>query len=295
MINSMTAFGRSKALIDGMDITVEIKSVNNKFLDCSVKVPRSYSFLEDKLKAYIRDAGIKRGKVEVYVGINMIENKSVKLNIDKAYAESYINALKALRDEFSLSDDISVMTVAQNRDVFTSLAEEEDADEIFRRISVPLEEAVKIFLEARKTEGANLAADMKLKKERLEELADMISGRAENAVQSYHDRLYAKLKTVLEGLDKEVDEARILTECAIVANKIAIDEELVRLHSHFKAFDELLEADGEIGRKMDFLIQEINREINTTGSKCNDIEITRMVVEMKNVLEKIREQVQNIE
>ena len=295
MINSMTAFGRSKALIDGMDITVEIKSVNNKFLDCTVKVPRAYGFLEEKIKSYVRDAGVRRGKVEVYVGINIIENRAVTLNIDKAYAESYINALKELRDEFSLTDDITVMTVAQNRDIFTTVAEEEDADEIYRKVSAPLAEAMDQFLEARRKEGANLAADLAVKKERLVELAALIEKRAAVAVDNYHDRLYAKLKTVLEGLDKNVDEARILTECAIFADKVAVDEELVRLASHFKAFDELLAADGETGRKMDFLIQEINREINTTGSKCNDIEITQMVVEMKNVLEKIREQVQNLE
>lgn len=295
MIKSMTAFGRAVEQADGKDITIEIKSVNSRYFDCSIRISRIYNHLEEKIRSYIQTNGISRGKVDVSVSVNIVECIGNVIVLDTAYAESYIKALQTLRDTFSLHDDISVMRVASNRDIFNVKKPEEDVEKDWLILKPILDEALKNFTEMRSREGNNLYYDLLKKKENLVLLSAKIKDLAEENTIQYRQKLEERLKQTLDNYDIVIDEARILTECAIFADKIAIDEELVRLASHFKAYDEMLESNDPVGRKIDFLLQEINREINTTGSKCNDAKIAHLVVEMKSELEKIREQIQNIE
>lgn len=297
MQKSMTAFGRSRRTSsDGaLDITAEIKSVNSRYLDCSVKLSRAYSCLEDKVKSYLTSSGISRGKVEVYIGVDVLEKRGDTVVLDKAAAESYINALKELRDEFSLPDDITTMKVAENRDIFTTKRADEDIDSDWEEIKTVLSEAVDGFIAMRAAEGERLCTDVMKKAETIKASAAKIKELSENDIKSYPAKLEQRIKQLLSDFDVETTEQRILTEAAIFADKAAIDEELVRLDSHFKALDEIVHFDKTAGRKLDFLVQEINREINTIGSKAGNSEIAHLVVEMKTELEKIREQIQNIE
>lgn len=297
MQKSMTAFGRSRRTSsDGaLDITAEIKSVNSRYLDCSVKLSRAYSCLEDKVKSYLTSSGISRGKVEVYIGVDVLEKRGDTVVLDKAAAESYINALKELRDEFSLPDDITTMKVAENRDIFTTKRADEDLDSDWEEIKTVLSEAVDGFIAMRAAEGERLCTDVMKKAETIKASAAKIKELSENDIKSYPAKLEQRIKQLLSDFDVETTEQRILTEAAIFADKAAIDEELVRLDSHFKALDEIVHSDETAGRKLDFLVQEINREINTIGSKAGNSEIAHLVVEMKTELEKIREQIQNIE
>ena len=293
----MTAFGRSRRTSsDGaLDITAEIKSVNSRYLDCSVKLSRAYSYLEDKVKSYLTSSGVSRGKVEVYIGVDVLEKRGDTVVLDKAAAESYINALKELRDEFSLPDDITTMKVAENRDIFTTKRADEDLDSDWEEIKSVLAEAVDGFIAMRAAEGERLCIDVMKKAETIKASAAKIKELSENDIKSYPAKLEQRIKQLLSDFDVETTEQRILTEAAIFADKAAIDEELVRLDSHFKALDEIVHSDETAGRKLDFLVQEINREINTIGSKAGNSEIAHLVVEMKTELEKIREQIQNIE
>lgn len=297
MQKSMTAFGRSRRTSsDGaLDITAEIKSVNSRYLDCSVKLSRAYSCLEDKVKSYLTSSGVSRGKVEVYIGVDVLEKRGDTVVLDKAAAESYINALKELRDEFSLPDDITTMKVAENRDIFTTKRADEDIDSDWEEIKTVLSEAVDGFIAMRAAEGERLCTDVMKKAETIKASAAKIKELSENDIKSYPAKLEQRIKQLLSDFDVETTEQRILTEAAIFADKAAIDEELVRLDSHFKALDEIVHSDETAGRKLDFLVQEINREINTIGSKAGNSEIAHLVVEMKTELEKIREQIQNIE
>lgn len=297
MQKSMTAFGRSRRTSsDGaLDITAEIKSVNSRYLDCSVKLSRAYSCLEDKVKSYLTSSGVSRGKVEVYIGVDVLEKRGDTVVLDKAAAESYINALKELRDEFSLPDDITTMKVAENRDIFTTKRADEDLDSDWEEIKSVLAEAVDGFIAMRAAEGERLCTDVMKKAETIKASAAKVKELSENDIKSYPAKLEQRIKQLLSDFDVETTEQRILTEAAIFADKAAIDEELVRLDSHFKALDEIVHSDETAGRKLDFLVQEINREINTIGSKAGNSEIAHLVVEMKTELEKIREQIQNIE
>ena len=295
MIKSMTAFGRATGSAGGKNFVCEIRSVNNRYLDCNVKLPRFYGFLEEKIISFIRESGISRGKLEVYVGVEVVESVGTTVELDSAYAAGYIAALKKLRDEFSLSDDISTMSVAANRDLFLVKKPEEDAERDWNDLLPILSEALTAFNAAREREGANLRADLLNKKENLVNLAKRIGELSMAQTESYRERLENRLRTHIAELDFEFDSQRILTECAIFADKVAVDEELVRLSSHFTAFDEAMNSSEPVGRRLDFLLQEMNREVNTTGSKCNDSAITALVVDAKCELEKIREQIQNLE
>jgi len=295
MIKSMTAFGRAVGSGSGKNFVCEIRSVNNRNLDCSVKLPRSYGFLEEKVIAFIRGSGITRGKVEVYIGIEVTETVGAEVELDRGYAAGYIAALKTLRDEFGLVDDISTMSVAANRDLFLVKKPAEDADRDWEELLPVLSEALAAYNRARETEGANLRRDLLAKRHHLEELADRIGVLSADNTAGYRTRLETRLRQTLETLNMEFDSQRILTECAIFADKIAVDEELVRLKSHFSAFDEAMDSDQPVGRRLDFLLQEMNREVNTTGSKSNDSTIAALVVDAKCELEKIREQIQNLE
>lgn len=295
MIKSMTAFGRAVGSGSGKNFVCEIRSVNNRYLDCSVKLPRAYGFLEEKVIAFIRAAGISRGKVEVYVGIEITESVGVTVELDTAYAAGYLEALKCLRDTFSLSDDITTMSVAANRDLFLVKKPAEDADRDWEELRPVLAEALANYNTARETEGANLRVDLLTKRRHLETLTEEIGRRSAENIASYRTRLETRLRQQLSDLNMIFDSQRILTECAIFADKIVVDEELVRLKSHFAAFDEAMDSDGPVGRRLDFLLQEMNREVNTTGSKSNDSAIAALVVDAKCELEKIREQIQNLE
>ena len=295
MIKSMTAFGRAKREGETKDITIEIKSVNSRFFDCNVKLPRAYVFLEEKIKDHVRKYAVARAKVDVFVTVDHHTSGLTSVGIDRAFAESYINALKQLRDEFGLADDISVMSVARNQDVFTFDKNEEDMEgewELFRSV---LDDAFVGYNAMRSEEGRKAEEDIKAKIELVRAFSDEVEEISKSDTVGYRDKLESKLRDILDNADVAVDENRLLTECAIWADKIAIDEELVRLRSHFGAFYDIIASKEPSGRKLDFLMQELNRETNTIGSKANNARIARIVVNMKGELEKIREQVQNIE
>ena len=295
MIKSMTAFGRAKAEGEDKDITIEIKSVNSRFFDCSVKIPRAYSFLEERIKAYVQKNAVSRAKVDVYVTIDSHSSVTGSVKLDSALAESYIAALTELRDRFALKDDISVMSVAANRDLFLYDKPDEDLESDWEKIRAVLDEAIKGYSDMRSVEGAKIEADIKGKINLVAGYAAEVEKISHEDTVGYRDKLEARLRQILGDNAVTVDENRLLTECAVWADKIAIDEELVRLRSHFGAFDDIINLRDPSGRKLDFLMQELNRETNTIGSKANNARIARIVVDMKGELEKIREQVQNIE
>lgn len=295
MIRSMTAFGRAKREGEIKDVTVELKSVNSRYFDCTVKMPRAYIFLEERIKNYVQKNAIGRGKVDVFLTIDNHKTTNVSVGIDKDFAKSYIDALKTLRDEFSLSDDISVMTVARNQDVFSYERAEEDLEAEWESIRSVLDEAIAGYVAMRTTEGQKAECDIKAKIELVRSYADQVEEISKCDTVGYRDKLEAKLRAILDDENIAIDENRLLTECAIWADKIAIDEELVRLRSHFGAFYDIINSPEPSGRKLDFLMQELNRETNTIGSKANNAKIARIVVNMKGELEKIREQIQNIE
>ncbi len=297
MLKSMTAFGRARRMSsDGaLDITAEIRSVNSRYLDCTVRLSRLYANLEDRVKAYLSEAGVTRGKVEVYVGVDVLEQRGLEVMLDREAARSYIAALEQLRDEFGLKDDISVMRVASNRDLFTVKKPEEDDDRDWAQIRTVLAEAVDGFNAMRAKEGENLCSDLLVKADRIREMAGEVKKLSEEDIAGYPQKLEQRIRKFLADFDAEASEQRIVTEAAIFADKAAIDEELVRLDSHFKAFREIVTSDEAAGRKLDFLVQEINRETNTIGSKAGNAEIAHLVVDMKTEIEKIREQIQNLE
>ena len=295
MIKSMTAFGRAKRQGELRDITIEIKSVNSRFFDCNVKLPRAYIFLEERIKEHIRTNAVGRAKVDVFVTVDNHTSGVGNVGLDTAYLESYLTALRRMRDEFGLRDDISVMTVARNQEIFTYDKPEEDLEaewEIFKSV---LDEAISGYNEMRRREGEKAEKDIKGKIELVRQYAEEVETISKEDIVGYRDKLEAKIRSFLEDAKITPDENRLLTECAIFADKIAIDEELVRLRSHFGAFYDIAGSAEPSGRKLDFLMQELNRETNTIGSKANNARIARIVVNMKGELEKIREQVQNIE
>ena len=295
MLKSMTAFGRCRKTVEGKDITAEIKSVNNRYFDCTVKISRMYSFLEEKIKAYLQEKGIARGKIDVYVGIDVLEQAGVQIDLDPAYTEAYVAALRRLRDEFGLTDDISVMSVAANRDVFVFTKPEDDIEKDWDAVRSVLDEAIDAFLAGRIKEGENLERDLTAKVENIRRMAEEVRLLSAEDLEQYPSKLETRIKQFLADQSITIDEQRILTEVAIFADRVAIDEELVRLESHFGAFYGILASNEPAGRKLDFLLQEMNRETNTIGSKANNTKIAHTVVNIKTELEKIREQIQNIE
>ncbi len=295
MFRSMTAFGRARETVNGKDITAEIKSVNNRYFDCSVKITRLYSFLEDKIKQYLQTKGISRGKIEVYVSVDLLEQDGIEINLDTAYAKSYIDALYKLRDTFDLKDDITVTRVASNRDIFTVKKPEDDIEKDWADVKAVLDIAIDNFIERRNTEGEKLCENIKEKIGNIKEYLKVIEANSESDIKGYSKKLEDRILKFLNDNSVQIDEQRILTEVAIFADKVAIDEELVRLNSHFSAFDDIVASNEPSGRKLDFLLQEMNRETNTIGSKASNTETAHLVVNIKNELEKIREQIQNIE
>lgn len=295
MMQSMTAFGRAKQIVAGREITVEIRSVNSRYLDLSTRISRVFGHLEEKIKPYLNTRGITRGKVDISISVEVLEDAALTVNLDESYAAGYIAALRQLRDRFGLADDISVMTVAQNREIFTVRRSEEDADRDWEQLRPVLDEALDAFIAGRVSEGGRLETDLCAKLDVIREHVAEIEKISASDIAGYREKLAERVRTMLADNEIRIDEARILTECALFADKIAIDEEIVRLRSHFDAFDTIRRDKAPAGRKLDFLLQEMNRETNTIGSKCVNADIAHIVVEIKNELEKIREQVQNIE
>ncbi|MBR6106581.1 MAG: YicC family protein [Oscillospiraceae bacterium] len=298
MPKSMTGYGRAQRLSDGREVLVEIRAVNHRYYEFSARLPRTCMYLEEKLKSFL-NGRIARGKVEVSVTITRPEGKDALITVNRSVAEGYINALRAMNTELGenggvwLPDDITLSSLLRLPDLFNVTKEQEDEDAVWAVVSDAAAEALESFVAMRTAEGARLAADLSIKLNGLEQMLNQIEEIEPTVAESYRARLYAKLKELLG--DTNIDEQRILTETAIFAEKTAIDEETVRLHSHIAQFRELLRAEEPVGRKLDFLVQEMNREVNTTGSKAQELRITKLVVDMKSEIEKIREQIQNIE
>ncbi len=295
MFRSMTAFGRERADVGGKDITVEIKSVNNRYFDCSVKLPHVYSPLEQRIKQRLSEKGISRGKVDVGIFVNFAEATDSEIVVNTEYAARYIAALRALKKKFSLSGRIDVMEVARDREVFSIKKPEGNIEAEWADLCSVLDVAIERFIEARRSEGERIERDLTAKIEGIRARVSSIEEASGDDIGGYKARLEEKLRAALADNNISIDENRILTECAIYADKAAIDEEIVRLKSHFDAFYGYAEKDEPVGRSLDFLIQEMNREINTIGSKCANSSIAHLVVECKTEMEKVREQIQNIE
>ena len=290
MIKSMTGYGRAVGVFADKQITVELRSVNNRYLDCGVKLPRLYTFCEEAVKQAVKQS-VTRGKVDVFVTVNMTQSTDVSIGLNKP--EGYLAAMKAIADGYPVRDDISVSTLSRLPDVFTVEKTEQDEDRLKAELLGVVQEALDNYDVMRRTEGEALARDLSAKADFILEKIAFVEQRSPQTVAEYREKLLARMREVLDSAS--VDEARILTEAAIFADKVAVDEETVRLRSHLDQLRTMLSAKEPIGRKLDFLMQEINRETNTIGSKCADLEIARTVVDVKAELEKIREQIQNIE
>lgn len=292
MVKSMTGYGRAVETVDGREITVEIRSVNNRYLDCSVKLPRLYAFAEDALKQRVRQS-VSRGKVDVYVTVNVTQSNHVKISLNRPLLEGYLQAMRTAAADYGVKDDISVTALTSMPDVLVVEKEAEDEKQMTQALLSVTEKALEAYNAMRLTEGRALEEDLRRKGKNILALVEKVEQRSPITVAEYRARLTAKMEEVLAST--AVDEARILTEAAIFADKIAVDEETVRLRSHLAQLDTMLDAREPVGRKLDFLMQEMNREANTIGSKGNDIQQARTVVDIKAELEKIREQIQNIE
>ncbi len=291
-MKSMTGYGSATEVLGGREITAEIRSVNNRYLDCTVKLPRTYSFAEDPAKQLVKKH-ISRGKVDVYITVNALEGTEVQIAVNRPVLEGYLNALRSIAADYNLRDDITVGSLARMPDVFLIGKENQDEEQLQKDILSVLEAALTRYDAMREQEGAALAADLRAKAAGILKLVEKVEARSPVTLAEYRKRLTEKLQEVLGSTD--IDESRILTEAAIYADKIAVDEETVRLRSHLKQLEQMLASEEPIGRKLDFLLQELNRETNTIGSKGNELEQAKTVVEMKAELEKIREQIQNVE
>ncbi|NLT14154.1 MAG: YicC family protein [Clostridiales bacterium] len=292
MVKSMTGYGSAKGVSGAIDITVELKSVNNRYLDCNIRMPRVYSAIEDALKAAVTRS-ISRGKVDVFINIDSSKADNVTVKINKPVADAYMTVLRTLSDEYGLSGNISAIEFARFPDILQLEKSETDTDALANDIVAVLEDALRDFDALRSREGENLAKDMNLRLNEIEKLTRKAEECSPKSVAEYRAKLEAKMAEVLQN--KELDATRILMEAAIFADRVAINEETVRLKSHIEQLRIMLASREPVGRKLDFLIQELNREANTIGSKGNDTEMARIVVDLKAEIEKMREQAQNIE
>ena len=288
----MTGYGRAVETVNGREFTVELRSVNNRYLDCSVRLPRLLSFAEDAVKQAVK-AAVSRGKVDVFISLRSEAEDDVQVNLNRGVLEGYLAAMRQMVTEFGVQDDISVSTVSRLPDVFTVEKKEVDEDQLQSDLLQAVSKALEGYDAMRTREGAALDADLRSRGETILSLVSQVEQGNGQTVADYRARLENKLREVLENT--AIDESRILTEAAIFADKVAVDEETVRLRSHLQQMNSMLDGGGAIGRKLDFLLQEMNREANTIGSKCTDVKLARIVVDIKAELEKIREQTQNIE
>lgn len=292
MVKSMTGYGRAVETVNGREFTVEVRSVNNRYLDCTVKLPRNLSFGEDAVKQAVKTS-ISRGKVDVFVSVRSEGAQETAVSLNKPMAEGYLAVLRQMRQEYGLAGEITVSMLAGLPDVFLLDKPPVDEEQLLADFLSVVQKALANFDAMRRAEGTALAADLRGRGETILSLVGQVEAGSPQTVADYRARLEAKLKEVLANT--AIDESRILTEAAIFADKVAVDEETVRLRSHLNQMNTMLDAGGPIGRKLDFLLQEMNREANTIGSKCSDVRLARVVVEIKAELEKIREQTQNIE
>jgi uncharacterized protein (TIGR00255 family) len=292
MVKSMTGYGRAVETVNGREFTVEIRSVNNRYLDCNVKMPRMLSFAEEAVKQAVK-AAVSRGKVDVYVSLNSEAAADVQVKLNKPVVEGYLAAMRAMVEEYGVKDDISVSVLSRMNDVFVVEKPQTDEDQLKADLLGVVSLALDNYNKMRAVEGAALEADLRNRANTILELVTLVEQYNPQTVSDYRTRLEEKMREVLEN--KSIDESRILTEAAIFADKVAVDEETVRLRSHLEQMDTMLRDGGAVGRKLDFLLQEMNREANTTGSKCSDVKVARIVVDIKAELEKIREQTQNLE
>ena len=292
MVKSMTGYGRAVETVNGREFTVEIRSVNNRYLDCTVKLPRALSFAEDTVKQAVKNT-ISRGKVDVYITQRSEGAADVKVTLNTAMAAGYVEAMRQMAQEFAIREDISVSLLSRMPDVFTVEKPEVDEEQLLTDLLQVVNAALTNYDAMRAKEGEALKNDLSSRGNTIRSLVSQVEQGNGQTVIDYRTRLYNKLQEVLANT--AIDESRILTEAAIFADKVAVDEETVRLRSHLEQMDSMLAAGGAIGRKLDFLLQEMNREANTIGSKCTDVRLARIVVDIKAELEKIREQTQNIE
>lgn len=292
MIKSMTGFGRVQDTVDGMNVTVELRSVNHRYFEFTAKVPRTYGFLEEKLKTFTNSL-VSRGKVECYVAVEQLEESETTVSVNASLAKGYVDALRQLSEMFDLSADVSAAALSRYPDVLVLQKTAADEERIWNAVRSVVEKAVRRFIEMRETEGAKLKADILSRADTILEHVAFVETRSPQTVKEYNEKLKQRMEELLGNT--QIDEQRLLTEAAIFADKIAVDEETVRLRSHISQLRTFMEADEPIGRKLDFLVQEINREANTIGSKAQDVEIAKRVIAVKAEVEKIREQVQNIE
>ena len=291
MLKSMTGFGRCEALIEGFDVKIQIKSVNHRYSDFTIKAPRYYTFLEEKLRA-LAMGEIARGKVEILLSLDRKDSDDKVITLDRPVAEGYLGALRAL-GEYGLTDDLTVSALAGFHDIFHIEYKDIDEELILRIVSAAFQQALDEFMEMRRAEGARLEASLRRHLEDLLSQVAAVEKRSPECVDAYRERLRARLEEVLS--DTSIEESRILTEAAVFADKIAVDEETVRLRSHVKAFETAMTAAQPIGKKLDFIVQEMNREANTIGSKAQDVTLARVVVDIKAEIEKIREQILHFE
>ena len=292
LVKSMTGYGRAVETVNGREFTVELRSVNNRYLDCTVKLPRSLSFAEDTVKQAVKNT-ISRGKVDVFISVHSEGAADVKVTLNAAMVEGYLAAMKQMVADYGVQDDISVSVISRMPDVFTVEKPEVDEEQLLSDLMSVVNKALAAYDAMRSTEGKALENDLRSRGNTILELVAQVEAGNGQTVIDYRTRLENKLKEVLANT--AIDESRILTEAAIFADKVAVDEETVRLRSHLEQMNTMLTNGGAIGRKLDFLLQEMNRESNTIGSKCSDVKLARIVVDIKAELEKIREQTQNIE
>ena len=292
MVRSMTGYGRGEAVLHGRSIVVEVRSVNNRYLDCNIKMPRAYIFAEDAMKSRIQSS-ISRGKVDIFVTMDSTGADAVTVKVNHLVAAGYVKSLQELKDTYHLWGLPDLSLIAHFSDVLQTEKAPENVEEVAADICSVLDQALTDYAVMREREGERLSADILSRADTIEALITQVEDRSPKTVTEYRARLETKMREVLQN--QQLDESRILTEAAIFADKVAVDEETVRLRSHLSQLRTMLKQGGPIGRKLDFLIQEFNREANTIGSKCNDLEISRHVIDIKAEIEKIREQVQNIE
>ena len=292
LIKSMTGYGRAVETVNGREFTVELRSVNNRYLDCTVKLPRAVSFAEDVVKQAVKNA-VSRGKVDVFISMKSEASEDTTITLNKGMLEGYLAAMRQMADEYSVKDDISVSLLSRMPDVFAVERSQVDEEQLLCDLMTVVDKALQSYDAMRCTEGAALDADLRSRGQIILDYVSQVEAGNAQTVVDYRTRLENKLREVLASTN--IDESRILTEAAIFADKVAVDEETVRLRSHLKQMNTMLDGGGAVGRKLDFLLQEMNREANTIGSKCTDVKLAKIVVDIKAELEKIREQTQNIE
>ncbi|MBE7020352.1 MAG: YicC family protein [Ruminococcaceae bacterium] len=290
MIRSMTGFGRCKKSVNEYEINIDIKSVNHRYLDINLKIPKYYSFLEEKIRQKVSGC-ISRGKLEVNVYIKLINSDEKQIVLNEAMCDNYVKVLSDLRDKLGTDDKIDIRLMSRFNDIFELEYKEADEEAVAASVLEVLDDCLLDFINMREREGARIKEDLTKRLLKIEELGNIVEERAPEIVNEYREKLMAKLKDILSN----VDEQRVIQEAAIYADKITTAEETVRLKSHIKEFRSLLEKNEAVGKKLDFIVQEMNREVNTTGSKCNDFETAKLVVELKSEIENVREQIQNIE